>query len=408
MNITDVGHLTSDADDGEDKLQKAARETHQTAWEISKRWTTQFLKDVAELNIQPVHIMCRATDHIPEQLALIKRLEKNGLTYSTSDGVYFDTSQFHTYGNLAKLDIEGLQAGKRIVMGEKKNKTDFALWKFSKPEEKRDMEWDSPWGRGFPGWHIECSAMSMKYLGETFDVHTGGVDHIPIHHTNEIAQSEGATGKKFVNYWLHSEFLVMSGKEKMSKSLGNVVNLDTLKENGVSPLAYRYLCLNSHYRKQLAYGKEILDSSRITYEGLVNRVIDITQQMGDQKVSLNELPIKARKYLQDFKSAVFNDLNTPQGLAVMWGVLKDNSLAPKYKLALLEDFDKVLGLDFKNMALAKGAQEDISPELKDLLIQRDSFRASKDWKQADVVRDLLKSKGYIIKDTPNGSKLEKA
>ncbi|MBO5102946.1 MAG: class I tRNA ligase family protein, partial [Clostridia bacterium] len=190
MNITDVGHLTSDANDGEDKLAKAARETNQTAWEVSKIWTEQFFADIKALNILPVATACKATEHIAEQIALVKKLEEKGFTYITSDGVYYDTTKFANYADLAQIDIEGLQAGKRIEIGEKKNKTDFALWKFSNPNEKRDMEWDSPWGKGFPGWHIECSAMSMKYLGESFDIHTGGVDHVPIHHTNEIAQSE--------------------------------------------------------------------------------------------------------------------------------------------------------------------------------------------------------------------------
>jgi cysteinyl-tRNA synthetase len=406
MNITDVGHLTSDADEGEDKMQKAARETHQTAWEVSKIWTSQFFKDVAELNVQPAHIICKATDYINEQIALVQRLEKKGFTYLTSDGVYYDTSKFLPYADFAKLDIKGLQAGKRIEMGEKRNKTDFALWKFSKPEEKRDMEWDSPWGRGFPGWHIECSAMSMKYLGETFDVHTGGVDHIPIHHTNEIAQSEGAMGSKFVNYWLHSEFLVMSGKEKMGKSLGNIVNLDTLKERGITPMSYRYLCLNTHYRKQMTYGGDILESAKSTYEGLVKRVADIRDHINVQS-TLEDLPERAQQYLQDFRLAVFNDFNTPQGLAIMWNVLKDTHLKQIEKYTLLRDFDKVLGLKFDEMGLSKETAKEVPQEVNYLLSQRNAFRASKEWKKADEVRDKLKSRGYLIKDTSDGSRLER-
>jgi len=406
MNITDVGHLTSNADEGEDKLQKAARETHQTAWEISKKWTTQFLKDVEELNIQPVHVICKATDHIPEQINLIKRLEKKGYTYLTSDGVYFDTSKFPTYGDLAKLDIKGLQAGKRIEMGEKKSKTDFALWKFSKPEENRDMEWDSPWGRGFPGWHIECSAMSMKYLGETFDVHTGGIDHIPIHHTNEIAQSEAATGKKFVNYWLHSEFLVMNDKEKMSKSLGNIINLDTLKSNGISPLAYRYLCLNTHYRKPLSYGSEILNSAKTTYSNLIKKVIKLKKE-NPKIISLNKLSDPSKEYLNNFKKVVFNDLNTPQALGIMWDLIKENSINSSEKYSLLLDFDKVFGLKLSEISSNNQSNIDIPKNILELFNQRNHFRLNKDWAKSDELREQLKKEGYQILDTKDGAKLEK-
>lgn len=406
MNITDVGHLTSDADEGEDKLQKAAKEAHKTAWDISREYTEQFLKDTSLLNIQPVHILCKATDHIPEQITLIKKLEGKGYTYSTSDGVYFDTSKFPEYGKLAKLDIKGLQAGKRIGMGEKRNKTDFALWKFSKPEERRDMEWNSPWGKGFPGWHIECSAMSMRYLGETFDIHTGGIDHIPIHHTNEIAQSQCATGKKFVNYWIHSDFLVMSGAEKMSKSLGNVVNLDTLKAKGISPLAYRYLCLNSHYRKQLVYGKDILLSANTSYENLTKKVTTLKEK--DTKiVQMKRLSQDAKDYLDQFKKSIFNDLNTPQGLAVMWNLIKDDSINPSEKYSLLCDFDRVLGLNIQEMKTDASKYQDIPKGVLDLVKQRDKFRFEKSWKKSDELREKILSAGYIVSDTPTGSKVEK-
>jgi cysteinyl-tRNA synthetase len=406
MNITDVGHLTSNADEGEDKLQKAARETHQTAWEISKKWTTQFLKDVKELNIQPVHVICKATDHIPDQIKLIKKLEEKGYTYKTSDGIYFDTSKFPRYGELARLDIKGLQAGKRIEMGEKRNKTDFALWKFSKPEENRDMEWDSPWGRGFPGWHIECSAMSMKYLGETFDIHTGGIDHIPIHHTNEIAQSEAATGKKFVNYWLHSEFLVMSNKEKMSKSVGNIVNLDTLKSNKIPPLAYRYLCLNTHYRKPLIYGSEILNSAKTTYFNLIRKVMELKGE-NSQIIGLNQLSTQAEKYLVDFKKAVFNDLNTPRALGIMWDLIKENSITPSEKYSLLLDFDRVFGLRLSEIAPSTSQEKEIPQNILELFNQRNKFRLNKEWVKADELRDQLKKEGYQVVDTKEGAKLER-
>lgn len=404
MNITDVGHLTSDADDGEDKLAKAARENHETAWEISKRWTEQFFKDTKSLNVLPVSIACKATEHIAEQIALVKTLEDKGYTYRTSDGIYFDTAKFPTYADFAHLDIEGLQAGIRVDMSEKRNKTDFALWKFSKPTEKRDMEWDSPWGVGFPGWHVECSAMSMKYLGETFDIHTGGIDHVTIHHTNEIAQSECATGKRFVNYWLHCEFLTMSNAEKMSKSLGNVVNLDTLREYGIKPLAFRYLCLNAHYRKQLLYSKEILMGANNAYNKWCV-FMDNLKKENPQLLSLDKLSEPSVKYLDEFKQGVFNNLNTPQALATMWNLIHDKSINNDEKYTLLMEFEKVFGLTEVNAE--PEVQEEIPAEVVELLAQRNQFRAEKNWAQADAARDAIKAKGYTIVDTKEGSHLQK-
>lgn len=406
MNITDVGHLTSDADDGDDKLEKVARETNQTAWDISKKWTKQFFEDTASLNIKMVTIACKATEHIKEQIELVKKLEEKGYTYRTSDGIYFDTTKADNYRDLAQIDVEGLRAGIRIDMAEKRNKTDFAVWKFSNPNEKRDMEWDSPWGVGFPGWHIECSAMSMKYLGDSFDIHTGGVDHIPIHHTNEIAQSESATGKKFVNYWMHSEFLVMSGAEKMSKSLGNIVNMDTLRDNNIPALAYRYLCLNSHYRKQLFYGKDILQGAVNGYNSLVHSISKIKSEVKN-KVQVENLSSEANKYLEEFKLSVFNDLNIPQGLAVLWKLIKDTNIVADEKYALLLDFDRVLGLEIDKMKEEEKKIVELPEDLKLLLDQRNQYRAEKNWAEADKVRDEIASRGYKIVDTKEGSHLEK-
>ena len=403
MNITDVGHLTSDADEGEDKLQKSAREQKTTSWEISRMYTTQFLDDASKLNIQPVHVLCKATDHIPEQIKLIKRLEQKGFTYITSDGVYYDTSKFPRYGDLAKLDIRGLQAGKRIKVGEKRNKTDFALWKFSRPEEKRDMEWDSPWGEGFPGWHLECSAMSMKYLGETFDIHTGGIDNIPIHHTNEIAQSEGATGRKFVHYWLHSDFLVMSDQEKMSKSLGNVVNLGTLEEKGIDPLVYRYLCLGAHYRKRILFGEEILKNSSNSFDRLKGKILELKEKIGYVQLGEMESQI-GRKYLDRFRSSVFNDLNTPQALATMWGMLGDDEIGNSDKYRLLLNFDKVFGLRLDKIQPEK---IEVDREIYQLLKKREDARIDRDWKKADKLRGEIYNSGFIIEDTPEGPRLKK-
>lgn len=404
MNITDVGHLTSDADEGEDKLAKAARESHETAWEISKRWTEQFFKDTKSLNVLPVSIACKATEHIAEQIALVKSLEEKGYAYRTSDGIYFDTAKFPRYGEFAHLDIEGLQAGIRVDMSEKRNKTDFALWKFSKPTEKRDMEWDSPWGVGFPGWHIECSAMSMKYLGNHFDIHTGGIDHVTIHHTNEIAQSECATGETFVNYWIHCEFLTMSNSEKMSKSLGNVVNIDTLREYGIKPLAFRYLCLNAHYRKQLLYSKEILVGANNAYNKWC-AFMDNLKAENPKLLPLNQLSESSTKYLDEFKQGIFNNLNTPQALATMWNLIHDKNINNDEKYTLLMEFDKVFGLT--EIEPEKPVEVEIPAEVMELLDQRNRYRAEKNWAQADAARDAIKAKGYMIVDTKEGSKLQK-
>ncbi len=404
MNITDVGHLTSDADTGEDKMEKSAREERMSAWDISKKYAQLFFEDEVALNIQKPQIICKATDNIPEQIALIKKLEENGFIYKTSEGVYFDTSKFPRYGDLAKLDIEGLQEGIRIDMGEKRNKTDFALWKFSKPREKRDMEWVSPWGKGFPGWHIECSAMSMKYLGETFDIHTGGIDLIPVHHTNEIAQSEAAIGKRFVNYWVHCDFLVLGDQEKMSKSLGNVINLDTLREKGFDPLAYRFLCLGAQYRKRILFGEEILRNATNSFDRLKRKVLELKANckpiQPTKRVSSN-----VEEYLKKFQKDLFNDLNTPRSIATMWEMLGDSRMSDSDKYNTLLDFDKVFGLGLDKI---QSEQLDIEEGVQQLLNEREEFRKSKRWKDADIVRDKILERGYKILDTPDGSKLERS
>src|SRR5574341_328049 len=270
MNITDVGHLISDADTGEDKMEKGARRTGMSAWEIAALYTEAFRQDLAALNILEPHIWCRATDHIAEQIAFIECIEANGYTYQTSDGVYFDTSKQADYGALARLDLEGLQAGARIEMGEKRRPTDFALWKLSPPGQQRQMEWDSPWGVGFPGWHIECSAMAAKYLGEFFDIHCGGEDHIPVHHTNEIAQTQACHGTRLANFWMHGYFLQMQSDEpedaddgfkRMGKSEGNFLRLQTLIDRGYDPLVWRFFCLSAKYRHKLNFNWQALDGA---------------------------------------------------------------------------------------------------------------------------------------------------
>ena len=279
MNITDVGHLTGDADEGEDKIEKAAAKEGKKAEDIANYYWQIFREDFKKLNITEPDIWTKATERIKEQIELIKKLEEKGYTYKTGDGIYFDTDKFKDYAKLAKLQKEGLRAGKRIEMRDKKNKTDFALWKFSGEPGKRQQEWQSPWGLGFPGWHIECSAMSMKYLGDSFDIHTGGIDHIPVHHTNEIAQSEAATGKKFVNFWLHGAFLVFKG-EKISKSKGGLYTIAELEEKGFSPLSFRYFALTAHYRASLNFSLENLEAAQNALENLKQIILELKNDNG--------------------------------------------------------------------------------------------------------------------------------
>ncbi len=396
INVTDVGHLTSDADEGEDKMEKAAKREGRSAQEIANRYLSIFQKDLEKLNILPPSIWSKATEHIKEQIKLIKILEKKGYTYRTSDGIYFDSTKFKDYGKLAKLKIEGLKAGKRIAIGEKKHKTDFALWKFSTPEEKRQQEWDSPWGVGFPGWHIECSAMSMKYLGEHFDIHTGGEDHIPIHHTNEIAQSESATGRKFVNYWLHEAFLLNKG-EKVSKSKGGLYTISELENLGYHPLTFRYFNLLTHYRKPMNFSLDNLDAAKTTYERIKRKIIELKQQEHKGK-DLTEI------YETKFLKELNDDLNMPKAVQVFYTALEDFNFSPKNKLKLLEKFDNVLGLNIKEM------QETLlvlPKEVEFLINEREKLRKEKQWEKADILRERIKEKGYLIEDTSQGPKVAK-
>jgi len=393
INVTDVGHLKSTDDEGrdesgEDKMELAAKREGKSAKEVSHFYFDLFKKDLAKLNIEQPSIWSWATEHIPEQIELVKKLEKKGFTYKTSDGIYFDTSKLKDYGKLAKLNIEGLEAGKRIDMSEKKNKTDFALWKFSKPEDKRQQEWDSPWGKGFPGWHIECSAMSMKYLGETIDLHTGGVDHIPVHHSNEIAQSEAATGKKFVNYWMHENFLTFKG-EKVSKSKGGLFNLNELEEKGYSPLAYRYYNLTAIYRKPMDFSLEILDNAQNSYKKLKNIVANLQD---DKKTN--------KEYLERFTEAMNDDLNTPKALAVLWELVRDEKAQGKYQA--IKKMDEVFGLK-----LFEKETVEIPSEIKSLAEERLSAKKNKDFKKSDEIREKLRSLGWNIKDSKEGFELEK-
>ena len=395
MNITDVGHLTSDADTGEDKLEVAKKRERRTAWEIAEFYTKAFKEDIKKLDILLPNIWCKATDHIKEQINLIKLLEKKGFTYKTEDGIYFDTSKLRDYGKLARLKKEKLKSGIRIDIKDKKHATDFALWKFSPKDKKRDMEWNSPWGIGFPGWHIECSAMSMKYLGRTFDIHCGGIDHIPIHHTNEIAQSEATTGKKFVNYWLHGEFLVLKDI-KMAKSGENFITLNTLIEKSYDPLAYRYLCLTAHYKSPLDFSYESLDSAKSALNRLKNKILELKNKK-DNWHNDNALTYEKR-----FLEYINDDLNVPRALALLWELLDDNNLTmqDKYKLAI--KFDKMLGLN-----LGQAKKEKIPKEIIKLAEEREKSRKLKKWDVSDKLRQEIKHKGYLIEDADSGYIIKK-
>jgi len=388
INITDVGHLVSDGDNGDDKMEVGARRENRSAWEIAEHYTDIFKQNLAQINIREPNIWSKATDHIAEQIALIKRLEVGGYTYQTSDGVYFDTSKVADYGYLARLDVGGLEAGARVeVNEEKRNYTDFALWKFSPKGQKRQMEWESPWGIGFPGWHIECSAMAMKYLGETIDIHTGGIDHIPVHHTNEIAQSECATGKQFARYWMHVAFLTVTGK-KMSKSLGNFATLNDIVERGYDPLVFRYMVLTSHYRSSLNFTWNNLD-------GIQKSLFSLREKIVNWKLSDKDVPDNA--FIRKFIERINDDINTPQVIALMWDIANDKSLSDGVKKATILEFDKVLGLE-----LEKNVVVEVPHEIKLLAEQRDELRREKKWEESDLVREKIFEKGYEIKDTANG------
>ncbi len=395
INITDVGHLVSDGDTGEDKLEAGAKREGKTVWEIAKIYTDSYLKDLSLLNIDLAeYFFPRATDHIQEQIELIQKLEAKGHTYAISDGIYFDTSTFPSYAEFAHLDVKGLQSGARVEENtEKRNITDFALWKFSPTNAQRQMEWDSPWGKGFPGWHIECSAMAMKYLGEHFDVHTGGIEHIPVHHTNEIAQSECATDTPYVNYWMHNNHL-QDTTGKMSKSSGDFLTLSSLVEKGYDPLAYRYFLMSANYRKELLFSFEALDGAAVAYGKIVSFV---SEHMG-KKGNVND------SYKEQFTQAMFDDLNTSKAVGVLWNMLKDESLADEDKYATLLEFDKFLGLGLGNL---KKVEVIIPQEVQSLVDARALARARKDFQESDRLRDQIASLGYMVKDTPEGQKLVK-
>lgn len=406
MNLTDVGHLTGDnlgdADTGEDRVEKKAEFSGKSAWEISKHYTDIFLKDFESLNLKKPKVFSKATDHIQEQIDLVKRLEEKGFTYKTSDGIYFDTKFFEKntgkkYGEISNLDQ--IKEGARVKPNpEKKNPRDFALWKFSPKDKKRQMEWDSPWGKGFPGWHIECSAMSMKYLGESFDVHFGGEDLRQTHHPNEIVQSEAATNKKFVNYWVHTTFLKINGK-RMGKSLGNFYTVDDLIQKGYDPLSLRYLFLTAHYRDTLNFTWESLTSAQNSLKKLKELTFSLKNEK-ERTVLSKEKEEKIEKYRYEFIRNLSDDLDTPKALAVLWEMLKSN--VPSYdKYDLMISFDEILGL---NLGLSK---EVIVPEeIKQLVQKREALRKSGNFKEADKIREEIKEKGFDLEDTSDKAKVK--
>lgn len=409
MNITDVGHLVGNGSMGQDKIEKTASQEHKTAWDIARFYEKSFLEDADKLNILLPDILARATEHIQEQIQLIKVLEEKGLTYKTSDGIYFNTVKYEKttgrrYGELSTM--EEIKAGARVeVNPEKKDQRDFALWKFTPSGARRQMEWDSPFGLGFPGWHIECSAMSMKYLGETFDIHIGGEDLRQTHHPNEVAQSEGATGKKFVNYWVHTTFLLVDGK-RMGKSEGNAYSVSDVEKHDINPLALRYLYLTAHYRDPLNFTWEALAAAQAAFDRLQVQISNFKVQKERTALS-DEKNEKIEKYRQQFLDALTDDLNTPQAIAVMWEMLKSNIPSQdKYDLALY--YDEVFGLGLGQVSSLDFARDKRVPqEVEKLVEDREQARKAGDFKLADEVRANLKKMGYTVEDTESGPKIKR-
>lgn len=397
MNITDVGHLVSDADEGEDKLEKGARREGKTAWEVADFYTRDFLDGAGILNIlEPDHLV-KATDHIAEQIELIEKLESKGYAYIIDDGVYYDTSKFEGYAAFARLDLDEQQAGSRVSFNpQKRNSSDFALWKFSPHERKRDMEWESPWGRGFPGWHIECSAMSMKYLGDTLDIHTGGIDHVPVHHTNEIAQSEAVTGKRFALHWMHSNH-VMVNDQKISKSLGNGIRLQQILDKGIPAEAVRLHVLESHYRSHSKFSWESLEAAQNRLQSY-RHFSDLLWQLPESAQSTQQILLKAQ---QAIAQILQNDLDTPSALALLSEVENQsleilNTESQKTLKDFLTFLDASLGL---NLAVTSN----LTDMQYGLIARRELARKNEDWSKADELRGQLSKQGVGLRDTDNGA-----
>ena len=394
MNITDVGHLVSDGDEGEDKMIKSAREEHKSPLEIANYYTNLFLRDLERLNIETPEVICRATDHIKEMLEMVKKIMENGYAYETSTAIYFDVSKLDKYGILSGIDLNNQKAGARVeVDPEKRNPYDFALW--IKAPENHLMKWDSPWGPSYPGWHIECSAMSTKYLGEEFDIHTGGIDLVPTHHENEIAQNKGACGKIPAHYWIHGEYLLVDGG-KMSKSLGNVYLVDDIMKKGYSPLAYRLFNFSCHYRGKLNFTWDGIESASASLSRLkegYEKHLNGTEEVSDEII--NDLEDR-------FHKAINDDMNMPLALSIVWEAVRYKTKSKKIA-DLLKKFDTVLGIKIDETEL----KEEIPQEILDLAEKRKEARNNKNWSESDKLRDMIFEKGYIVKDTKEGTEIVK-
>jgi cysteinyl-tRNA synthetase len=414
INITDVGHLVSDADTGEDKMEKGAAREGKTVWDIAAYYTQRFMENIADLNIQKPDLFPKATDHIPQMIAMVQELERKGFTYRTADGIYFDTTRFPAYADFARLDPESIRAGERVEMGDKQSPMDFALWKFSPKDAKRQMEWKSPWGMGFPGWHIECSAMALAYLAQPVDIHCGGSDHVRVHHTNEIAQAEAATGKSFVKYWLHGEFLVVD-KGKMAKSGENFVTVDSLKTTGIPPLAYRLFCYSAHYRSPLTYSTDGVKAAAVSLNNLRKAFAGSGPTEKADAASIDAA-------LKDFYAAVYDDLNMPRAMASLWDLARDEKTAAPVRRAAAAKADEILGLDLlkpveevaadsfvgeNGKAIRIVSAKELSADCKQALAEkvrlRQKARVAKDWAIADTLRKELVELNATVKDLPDGS-----
>ncbi len=400
VNITDVGHLVSDADEGADKMEESAKKKGKKAQDIAEEITELFFQDLDLLGINRKKIeFPRATAYIAEQIALIKSLEQKGYTYTTSDGVYFNTGKFKDYGKLGNIDLDGQKEGARVEENpEKKNPHDFALWKFSTQGEKRQQEWKSPWGTGFPGWHIECTAMIFKLLGKQIDIHTGGIDHIPVHHNNEIAQAEAATGKQYVQTWMHNAFISIEGK-KISKSLGNTVYLHNIVDKGYSPKALRYWYLTGHYRSPMNFTWDAIEGANTGLQRLTRLYLELPEGGKPNKEFLQK----------EFYTALAHDLDTAGAVASLWSLAKTETIPPADRRATMQVMDKLLGLGFSDkreqIKIAVVEESDLPKDMQNKLKEREEARAAKDFARADELRKEIEDAGYEIKDTPEGAKL---
>jgi cysteinyl-tRNA synthetase len=405
MNVTDVGHLESDADQGDDKMSLAAARERKSPWDIARYYEEAFFFDCQKLHLLRPTVICRATEHIEHMQSMVKRLEERGFAYVAEGNVYFDIARFPEYGRMARLRLDDLEAGSRVELDAcKRNPHDFVLWFSRSKFPNQIMQWDSPWGRGFPGWHIECSAMATEYLGERIDIHMGGIDHIPVHHTNEIAQSEAALGHPWVNVWMHCNFLVID-KAKMAKSADNFLRLQTIEDKGFDPVHYRYFCLGAHYRSELKFTWENLEQARRSFETLKNLVVG-------WKIESKKLGAKAKKsanspdsanelcarYRERFWEALSDDINVSRALGVVWDMARDAELSKPQRLAVMCDFDRVLGLGVEQFQ-----RPHIAPEMMAKVREREEARAAKDWRRADTIRDELAGHGIQLMDTPEGT-----